>query len=446
MNRTAAIFLSVGLIIVVAVSSFIVLNLALQPAPTPGSTDIVWQAKIETNAENYIAANGKVFLADGLGNIHCFDAGNGESLWKLYAGGGDHYHQLVESDGKFYYSDGQAVIAVNETSGHVEVQYIVAPPPTLNGYQDVVSFTIEDNRLLCSYKNGGRTVFDLPSGQALWATAPEHEMAVYATNASIATSTLPHIESDSQTLKAVALNLNNGSTVWQYPAPPTTIMVTENRAVLVNYAPIESYLAAKDAGEQTKEHIIVCLDRATGRQLWSTPTTYMVFNVKLDGNTVFFASFDGCYYALNIADGQIKWKTQVADLKPTNQNTTLASLSTCLTAQPLIDRENNRLVWLASERYRSDPAMFIMALDMENGAQSWSAPVNEAPIYVIGWESNMAVANNHLFVSRDSKLMCVDSSSGSVLWTRSFLDVQAYPVLAGDRVIVASGRNITAYK
>ena len=85
MNRRSLLFIVIGLILIILVSSFIVYNLSV---PSGTSSGALWQRPIENFAGSIAADDGKVFTADNFENLNCFDSQNGKSIWN---GSGDFY-------------------------------------------------------------------------------------------------------------------------------------------------------------------------------------------------------------------------------------------------------------------------------------------------------------------------------------------------------------------
>ena len=83
MNRHSLLFIAIGLIFIIVVSSFIVYTLSVPSGTSSGTlpSGALWQRSIENFAGSIAADDGKVFTSDNFDNLGCFDSQNGESIW-----------------------------------------------------------------------------------------------------------------------------------------------------------------------------------------------------------------------------------------------------------------------------------------------------------------------------------------------------------------------------
>jgi len=451
MDKRIALLAIICLIVTVA-AALVIFYTTKFSAPenkTPDADSIVWQTQFNHTVSHYIADEGKIFLTDKEGNVYSYNASTGESIWKTNVDSDRGYRPIIAAGGKVYVSAGQTVLRINEDTHQLDMQYMISSTINEHQFGKVASFSIEDQKLIVNYDNQGKAVYDLASGQPLWSTHPNLGFQVYNTTTTESTeSGVLHIDYDAESLTAI--DLNNGSTIWNYSGACGNPVFTEDRVILLNYASLESYRATVSSGQNPTEHTIVCLDRATGQKLWTSNPQFLIFNPTVYGNSLLFASYDGCFYSLNINNGTTQWKTQIADLRPTNNNSALASLSTCLITQPLIDEKSNTLFWLiASNKHgNSDDTRdyYVRSIDLQNGDEKWSSPLDPTYVTVIGGKSNAVLLNNHFFVKEDFKVLCLDASSGTALWKRGNVQQDAYPLLDGDKVVAIIDNYIVAYK
>jgi outer membrane protein assembly factor BamB len=302
--------------------------------------------------------------------------------------------------------------------------------------------------LVVDYEDQGRVVYDLASGQPLWSTHPDLGFNVYSTNITVPKSPLPLIHNDFEALNVKALDLVNGTTVWNYSGACGQVL-TQDKVILTNYASVQAYQSTP-FGASPKEHSIVCLDRETGQKLWTAKPQYLIFNPTVYGDTFLFASYDGCFYALDLNNGETKWKTQIADLSFNSQNSTGASLSMCLTTSPYIDPESNSLYWIvASHRNGNSESCrtySLYSLSLSDGAPNLTPQLEPLYVSVTGGKTNTVLLNSHFFVKEDTTLLCLDSSSGAVLWRRNGVQQDTNPFLVGDKVIAVFGNCAVAYR
>lgn len=99
MNRQQKTALAIVLVAVVLLSAFTIYAITVfNPFQASGS----WQRPIEHFATTLASADGKVFLTDAQGNVECFDAGTGRSIWNGTGLGGQNSAGLVVANGCLY--------------------------------------------------------------------------------------------------------------------------------------------------------------------------------------------------------------------------------------------------------------------------------------------------------------------------------------------------------
>jgi outer membrane protein assembly factor BamB len=433
-------------IVVAAAAIFYVTNYSSPKETTPDVHSILWQTQFNHTVSHYIADNDKIFLTDKTGNVYGYNASTGEPLWKTTFTGKE-FRPIIAYEDAVYIAAGQAVLQMNENTGHVDMQYQISSAKNQYQFLTVASFSFEDNKIVVNYDDQGMVFYDLASGQPLWSTHPKLGFKVYTTNLTVPKSNLPVMGYTENYSNIHAISTDNGSTVWRYPGLGAQL-TWEDRVIVINYAnvSIEQYRL----WENPKEHSIVCINRTDGEKLWRTDTQYLVINYVIKDDKLLFSSFDGCYYSVNLNTGNIEWKTQIADLTYKSNDTELVRLQDCLLRQPLINAD--KVFWLLSINNRGnspDTRMYyVLSIDRQTGEKSWTAKFeaqNSSYVDVVGWEKNAVLLGNHFFVNEDGKLLCLDST-GTVIWRRGFMDREVYPVLAGNKVVAVINNYITAYK
>ncbi|MCU0784010.1 MAG: PQQ-binding-like beta-propeller repeat protein [Verrucomicrobia bacterium] len=167
-----------------------------------------------------------------------------------------------------------------------------------------------------------------------------------------------------------------------------------------------------------------------GSPLRSTPVA--------DGRTVYVGALDGTLYALNIADGTVRWKLKLNQGKPRAQQLfsppTLHDGKIYLGAATrelyCVDIQTGKLDWQAatSDWIRSRPlvvgnVIFAAGLDGKvaafdlKGKEHWSVSVTSHPIFadLAGNERGILVSGSDLF------LRSLDPASGKEQWKHSLL-------------------------
>jgi outer membrane protein assembly factor BamB len=146
MKRKAALIGGICLIAVVVVASavFYLTNYFQPNVKSPDADSIVWQAPIKYNVCASTKAGDRVFLADTAGYVYCYNASTGEALWKVNVDSPKNYRSLLVFGGEVYTTSGQAVLALNQSTSHIETQYRVSSAANHYKFEKASSFSVED--------------------------------------------------------------------------------------------------------------------------------------------------------------------------------------------------------------------------------------------------------------------------------------------------------------
>jgi len=171
-------------------------------------------------------------------------------------------------------------------------------------------------------------------------------------------------------------------------------------------------------------------------------------SVTLHGGTVYFGANDGVLYALNEADGSMRWKTRIEAAEPRARKQFTLPLVTdgrlyvgganrnvyCL------DAASGILVWQTelTDWIRSKPALTSMGLLVASvdgmlscldnkGLVKWNKRISTHPIY-----ADLVVAGDSVLMNDSHLWLRRVSATGEVLWQRSLLN--AYENDRGERI------------
>lgn len=197
-------------------------------------------------------------------------------------------------------------------------------------------------------------------------------------------------------------------------------------------------LYATGVKEMERQFALVCLDAATGKQIWqhvfakpclaqSTPT--------VNGDLVFVQDFEGFLYCLDARTGKQRWqKNLVADfgaLKPfygfAGPPVVAGDLVvlTANTAGMALRRDTGKLVWSSEQ-----PPKDAVPVGADSTGTSYSAPV-------LFGEGDGRIA----ILARSRGIIAVDVRTGKPAWQLDWKvasqDLITDPVVIGDRVCVA---------
>lgn len=224
----------------------------------------------------------------------------------------------------------------------------------------------------------------------------------------------------------IALNIQNGDELWR---------VSTGRALrsAPSYADGRIFVT-------TLDNMTFAFSASTGISLWSH--TGMVANAALLGaaspaienNKVILAYSSGELYALQTNNGRISWGDNLSVMRGISGVARISHVR----GNPVID-EN--MVFATSHSGR------LIALELKTGRRLWELPIASR---VMPW-----VAGNYLYiVSTGRQLICLTKRDGRVKWITKLPEFSvedsfplkkekkvieySEPVLAGDRLIVAS--------
>jgi outer membrane protein assembly factor BamB len=201
---------------------------------------------------------------------------------------------------------------------------------------------------------------------------------------------------------------------------------------------------------------LYAFDARNGNVKWSFGGAPIVATPIIQDSVVYIGGMDGRLYALNVANGSQKWRTDIT------------SNGAIYTANALI---KNGLVYIGDYRGRchayrvsdgaavwsydipspyaninSSPVLNgntiyfasydgkIYALDANTGAYKWATVSTGNPI-----ASGMALVNGYIYVGTSSNVYAFDAGSGSIKWISSapkFTQFDASPTLNKDTVFI----------
>jgi outer membrane protein assembly factor BamB len=444
LNRRLLLFLGLSLVIVVVASLILYIG-SLPSFSSPDSQSILWQTPIPHFATSFTIADGKVFVTDDWAYVQCYDENTGESIWNTslhYPGYGD-WPKVTVYEGKVYASTGEGrVKRLNEDTGAVEMEY-QAPLRDPVDYKRVPSFLVADGKVFATY--AGIAVYDAETGQQLWAVSPLGE---------IVNSTSVLLKSDfvyiPQGNPIQRVDPNDGTVTWIFPGSADDKLVFQEQVVLWNYG--------VEYGYPHSGYTVVCLDINTGQELWRFDPGTLIFQPTASSGLLLFGARDGYFYALNMSDGSVKWKTYIDDSGLIQTYNSYHSLSeqpssVSLTAsEPLIDSPNERIFWSVFSHNifntinePSNNSGVVMSLNLQNGDKEWYNPFNNSLIYQLYGQS-MALLNDELFVTGSTAVYCLKASTGDVLWERNFDHQLLNPLLADNKVFVVADLYVIAYR
>ena len=430
LNTRILLFVILSMVTIVVVAGLVVLYENAQ-SPT-------WSSSLEHFATDFTVDGNKVFVADGWGNVYCFDTESGRSLWNATVGAYTAAGSVITTyEGKVYVgSRGSVVNKLDEDTGKVELSF-QATVYTSYGQKSPPEFFVADGKVFVSELF--MTVYDAHSGELFW----------NSTYSGITLGNARYSASESSYIfvrRTSRINANNGQALWSVIGDASDpAVVSEGKVILWNYNP---------TGRSEDGQSILCVDAFSGAKLWEYDVGVRIFQPTVSNSLVLFGAEDGCLYAVNFADGSLEWKTFVDDQRlietfngSTEEQKSLATMRGSLVQ---VDSQSQRVFWsvVVSNNGQDIYVGAIWSLDLSNGDRIWTSSVsNNNPTYTeYGVFTSISLSNGILYATEHSDLYFIDAYAGNVRLRRNFDHYVLPPVVADDKVFVAEDLRFTAYK
>ncbi len=424
LNRRLLLFIALCLILVVAASLAVLYENGFLTGSNEPEPSVLWQSDMERFATDFVVAEGKVFTSDAQGDVHCFDAQSGESLWDADVGGYTGARSTIAVyDGKLYVGcRGSVVNRLDMNTGKIELSY-QAPVWTSGGSKGAPSnFFVADGKMFAA--QDGIAVYNESNGELLWKT---DMMGVLETaNISAPESDYIFIRGHSR------LNPNNGSAIWHVSGGSSgATSVTQGKVLFWNYNPV---------GGSDDGRILLCVNAFSGEEEWSFDVGSRMFQPIVSNGMVLFGAEDGYLYSVDFADGTLNWRTFAYD-----QNTTEADVLDVTAFSVQADSQHQRVFWSVTVSYNETKADngTILSLDLSDGNRIWTCPVtNETSWNFVG----ATLSNNILYVTANYNLYCLDANNGTLKLKQNFEHYVLPSVVTDNKVFVAADLWLIAYE
>jgi outer membrane protein assembly factor BamB len=446
MNKRTLLFIVIGLIAVIVASSLIIYQNSVL---TPQGSGVVWKRPIENFATGLAADTGKVFTMDISGNVNCYDIQNGKSIWNGSSVGGYFAAGLTVAEGRVYGgSEYASVGCLDETTGQFQwsftgdIDHRQAPDNII--VKDGQVFTIAEGvSAIVSAHNAttGQLQWQTPyifgtfgnitDLNTWWASGfplggdPFEGNSVYALGGN---ESSPYI---------FKLNTDNGNILWHtnitvFSGLPSVLATYQGQVIIQN-------------GNQT-----FSLNETSGDRLWSVDVGASIYQPTAYNGLLLFGASDGNFYALNLADGKLAWKTKVD-----NQNLfSLVNEANTLTTYPIqVYPQNQRVYWsfgvtqqlgTTSENKHDRYTGTICSLDLTTGKVMWTRQIEDSGVFYsppVGLVFN----KDAVFLTENSALWVFSASTGNLARNQHFDHYVLPPVASDNEVFVAADLNLTAY-
>jgi outer membrane protein assembly factor BamB len=299
--------ITVSIIAMVCISVLIGLNLTKNSIPTENGDEpslpdkstnlpsVLWQKDLDNFISDIVSDEKRVYVVDGV-NVFCFNTTNGEEIWRSNnIGYTTSRSKLVLYEEKIYAGTyGGMVTSFNKYTGKELLQFQAPVSTTWGGKQTPQNFFIEGGRLFV-FQNG-YAVFNASTGELFY------ENNGWTIKLGTANPTAFNGVFISQYGNG-RVNPNNGEIIWSVSGSfSDPAIVSHDKVIFWNYNPAE--LGYLDLGE-----FIFCVDASSGDTLWSYNVSSPMFRPTIYNELVLFVGYDSYFYALNLTNGDLAWKT-----------------------------------------------------------------------------------------------------------------------------------------
>jgi eukaryotic-like serine/threonine-protein kinase len=229
--------------------------------------------------------NGMVYVGDLEGILHAVDAATGKGRWTFKAESEIKSSPNCAGDRVYFGSYDQNLYCLSAKTGALIWKYTTDGPvhctPSLD--RDRVYISGCDENLRAIDAATGKQIFALQLGGYTGASAAIRNNAVYV-------GTFAN--------EVLAIDLGGKATRWIYRHPSRSFPFYSSAAVTADRVVLGG-----------RDKLVHCLERSTGKQIWTFPTRARVESSPLiAGNRVFVGSNDGLLYELDLATGQKNWE------------------------------------------------------------------------------------------------------------------------------------------
>jgi len=200
---------------------------------------------------------------------------------------------------------------------------------------------------------------------------------------------------------------------------------------------------------------MLCLNALSGETLWKFDVGSKMYQPSEYNGLVLFGGYDGYFYALNLADGSVAWKTKVTDQngKATMPWQDVHYPLTPSTSLVEVDNNTNRAFWAFAFAQTGwggvdDYSGVVFALDLENGHIAWKTSISKNTSTEGGAANQfgLRLLNGKVFLTTGSDLWVFNEATGSVDSTEHFDHYVLDPVAGLNQVFIAGDLKLSAYK
>ncbi len=403
--------------------------------------ELLWQINMENFATGLATEDGRVYTIDISGNIICYDTTDGHFVWEGSVGGYFSEGLVIHQDRVYGGAGAEVVGCLDIRTGRFywglaeipNIKYNKAAPE---------NFTVVDGRLFI--KTNAFSAFNATTGKLLWLVEdwghlPGQSEQLWSFNGwAFENNLLISSSSGSEGIHINRLNPDDGTIMWTiegffFDSP----VVYQEQVIIKNVSKTE----------------ILSLDAGSGKKLWSYDVGATICGLReFNGTLLFFAS-DNSFYALNLDNGTLAWKTTVNS----QEITSLVNDDNPLEGLPvLIDQQKQTMVGVVAvttqdiidEHHVEDQNYGILCnLDLMTGNVIWTEHFSgEGDISNEYRVFDYAATKKHIYLTDINDILIFDKRTGLLIETQHFEHQITAPVVKNEKAFVAADLLLFAYK
>lgn len=252
---------------------------------TTGKARWQYQAAGPIGESSPCVHGGVVFVGDLAATLHAVDAGSGKVRWTFKAEDEIKSSPNWSEDRVYFGSYDQHLYCVSAVTGALAWKYRTEGPvhctPAIDAGEVYISGCDETFRAISAAT--GRQLYSLPLGAYSGASAALGDGHAYV-------GTFGN--------EVLGIDLRGRTILWTYQHPVRSFPFYSSAALTADRVVLGG-----------RDKMVHCLERATGKEIWTFTTGARVESSPLvTGNRVFIGSNDGKLYELDLASGKKTWE------------------------------------------------------------------------------------------------------------------------------------------
>jgi outer membrane protein assembly factor BamB len=398
------------------------------------------QHSLENFASGIAAADGKVFTIDAEGNVNCFDAQTGAQVWSNVAGGYSLSNSITVYNGVVYAATkGGVLVSLNENTGKVLLHFEAPVDSSIGSKTPPTFYSVGGGFVFVA--SDGFAVYNVRTGKLIWEipeSLPSTTVAIwpYENNVFLGEG----VQGGPASFYRV--NPENGSALWYAPGVSSSPPLYYNGQIIL-WNEGSTYPGGQN---------VISVNASSGTVLWNFDVGFSIYQPTISDGLLLFGATDGNFYALNLSDGNLAWKTHV-DAKEymARENLTQANFTSAAAASPVqVNTQNKTAFWgfaitqsgINGQNGNNQYVGSLCGLNLTSGQILWSCIIgNSGDAGSVG----LAGARNVLYLTTGTDLWRIDESTGAILGTTQFYHYVLPPVETDNNVAVAADLYLITY-